>query len=1631
MAPDGSVNKGNSSGPDEAALVESLAQLTYGWTPAAGVAKESLTVARAALAGSLLAGKTLTELHPVTVSSNAAAPVDPEFKNELSGIASSVLAASKSNTIAVVRSEIAATLNNPTGRPQWTSGAQVLQSYGPFQDLQGVLHWVELLPITRSIQFAFDTSASPFGVFPVHSLILPQPHPTSLTLGSGSVWFLANMLASTLPVGNFTGFTIVGGKLTSSAPMDLSNGVYVIPAGATLTATLSLKAAPAVTGNAGQDAAASAFTPPSHVHIIFSQSAASFQAVNDCLATAYGTSVSLQWNHNSPSQVDALPMIVVPCDPTPGSFTFAAVKSTLFMPAASALINMAGWALPLAATAISSLPEVNGSGSGLIEFGTGATLMTPVELQAVAVTRGLIEISTGGLFELYSGSAKPAKTVYQLWPLPAPSQLNTTLEFTTLKQFLFAFWSSPSEELFLSEGLVAAHLDRPKSATGTAFPFVTGGLLLLTHTNTADRLFLVSPRADNPKNIIPLSLTNALLGVDDPTILMITGRLNGLNLQNAAVGWFFNLRWLLATLPDPYAANFDLTVIPRELPSTIGILWAQISWTGAGADPNLGFVWLPPPQSLPVAATPFPESIQIAAGTTVASRVTKGGPALLDLSTRVDLFGVAVAPEIGRLAESGGERSLWTAGTVSTAPSLALTGMSLSLNSGIIATFALPQSSWEPMESTTEPPGPIFCEPASDGLPLLVSSPDFQQLIPFSPAPVLISNIENVASGHPFAALFSLPFGLNALIIQPNHQILTKRGVVQSSFLFEGGQFGQNRPHFAESFVPNPPPATPDLQGAWQLTLKPVQPDRTDAMFPGLTELDIAHGPHIGPTPNGYGYTIIGAQSGVGTMFQDQFGGGQGSGVPLRRIDFSGYGASIFSEWNKPDQTVGIVKVDFETSIGRTGHEVIQAVSVIYPYCIHVVRTITMTRHNAGWVQRTDSGWKAVSPGDFQFPPDISAKWTNAVHPGAFAGALNVRNIRDQADIINIAPNYQFRKVLFDADLGINSSLNVINGGFSAPVQGVSNPPVLVASKDMTGWVQITPLVPPGSSPGPYIMQALFEETGAFTPTIASSIEVGQSGSVAGTILRCSAFEVSIITQSNTGAPVPAIGVALRGAPQIPRGGGWSLGQRNYVNPAPAALPGDFPLPLVQPSGVTNLWYIANVTDVLQLSQPDTFYSLMHSTGTQKVLFESPQIPVAATTPGLQFPKPGPAKSGGAPANSGSPNLGDIASILTSTGLFPDIANAISLIQGAMEQINTIGQGFVYSKTYSFDHNQKVTLIDLGIINIALQYADVGNAALGGFSPPPAQLTYTVDSSNSPSWTLGVGPLSFLVTVPMFGSTPLLTITGGFYADEHTTAGLTNLNVQMGDALSVVKDVFSRLQTLAQFLPDGAGAQLDVALSDGKLTVSDTFSISDLPLGVGDLTDVSLDLGLTVTLQPLSVDFAVGIGNPDNPFNWIVSPLAGNGLMDIGVRANQPSLTIQAGIGLGLAIDLGIASGSASVTIAFQLDASGNTITLIAILSGQASVDVLEGLASASLTLSAAMGLGLTPAVPKLDFSPPLKPPPAPLPTQVTIESETITLIASCSVGIHISICWVVSVSWDGSWQFKQNVNTPQITVGI
>ncbi len=221
----------------------------------------------------------------------------------------------------------------------------------------------------------------------------------------------------------------------------------------------------------------------------------------------------------------------------------------------------------------------------------------------------------------------------------------------------------------------------------------------------------------------------------------------------------------------------------------------------------------------------------------------------------------------------------------------------------------------------------------------------------------------------------------------------------------------------------------------------------------------------------------------VTTIFNGEFFDKQG-GVPLTRFDLSGYGASIFSNWqDKGAEFATTSQAEFEVFVGRTAHEVIQVKSLLYPWGIRVVRTITLFRSGSGYEYRYDSGWKAESDGKFNFgftPKTAQGSATDAapvvpyhIHPGTIQGLYNIKNIVAATDDIKpfastmdinnwydfdagnktIFPynagsktvNIELDPVYFDADINIENT-----------IQGQVNN--LVPSKKILGFVQLLPI---------------------------------------------------------------------------------------------------------------------------------------------------------------------------------------------------------------------------------------------------------------------------------------------------------------------------------------------------------------------------------------------------------------------------------------------------------------------------------------------------------------------------------------------------------------------------------------------
>jgi len=909
------------------------------------------------------------------------------------------------------------------------------------------------------------------------------------------------------------------------------------------------------------------------------------------------------------------------------------------------------------------------------------------------------------------------------------------------------------------------------------------------------------------------------------------------------------------------------------------------------------------------------------AGTKSLLAIERQRLALLDLSTNADLFGVEFLP--GRTA------------------TIAIDQMALTIPGSGLAVFTVPQISWEPMKSQPPVAG---LHSDTDGGPSTFSV-ETVNLVRIEPAAALHFLEDEVGSGANFKGHFTLPFGLVA-------------DVQAGQFPQTGGTFQLTQPAFK------------NLSGGLQLTLGAPHPEAEDASLPGTCQA-------IDP----YGTAVL--SSDVAIMFNDEFLTGTINEqppppprIPVKRIDFSGYGASMFSDWRDSKTEVGIVKAQFDVIVGRTGFEVVKAQSNLYPWAARVVRTITIERQGAGWILRTDSGWQASSEGVFVFPAKEQPDYAGHVHPGAVLGVTNIRNIREVTGGLITVFGLEYQQVLFDADVIIDTAFHVTQG---AHVEAGRQ---LVPSRDVGGYVQLTP----GDGASRQQLAELLKKTGPVGGPVAC---VGNVGGPGGPQLTAVSMDASI----NKTGPDAELVAALRGSLALPKEGAWTVAKKVGTD-VPAALDPKFHLPLIKNDNLDpSKWHFADPADIAQITTPNIAYGLVQATGTQKMFFAQPFVDQTAPA---KFNLPAP------------PHFADVGALLNATGLFPDLGAALPF--NTIPSLGVSGTDISFNPApFQITGQPPKSLVDFGPVKVLLDYSDGGklDPDTGTRAVPiPSTLDVKVTPGANPTWSMSLDPLNLIVVTP-FGdqNDPILRLVGGAKADSNSAPTLTSLDVQYGGALSIVQQVFSKLEQIASFLPGAPFSHLQVNFSNGRLTIQDVFALPELPLGFGYVTDVSLILGAAIQLSPQSLDFTAGIGSEQKPFHWLVSPLSGTGVVQVGVRNGDLAILIEAGIGAGLAIDLAIASGSASVVIAIQINNEVNPFQIKAILTGQASVDVLDGLASASITLSAA--LGITPD--KL-----------PIP-------DALTLFAGVSVGIHLTVCWLVSVDFDGSWGFSETFQKPGI----
>lgn len=590
-----------------------------------------------------------------------------------------------------------------------------------------------------------------------------------------------------------------------------------------------------------------------------------------------------------------------------------------------------------------------------------------------------------------------------------------------------------------------------------------------------------------------------------------------------------------------------------------------------------------------------------------------------------------------------------------------------------VRAFTVPQIAWEPVFNLTPPvqpmdPDAFFNYYPNDGGPTRIFNITQEPVI-LAPRPVVKNLIDKFQDPKTQTySIFTLPFGLRAIAAISKGGVETIKPDLQ-----------YNNPSFKK-----------DLTGGIQIKAtagnynsgKALQAEalrRDSPMFPGYT-LQLNNILKMNGVANGTS-TLGDSVSRIfnKNFWEDPIAFNAQKGVPVTRIDWSGYGTNMFSNWLSPSAVIAQTsQARFDVMMGRTGHEIIQVRSVLLPWGIRVVRTITLFRTSSNYVYRVDSGWQAESDGIFDFRytyqniggVEVEASKPYTIHPGVLRGLFNIRNIKEDASIedfttfnqvnngdiiivdgkeINYAgapfqQEVRCRPVWFDADIEVENIVQGQHASFNR--DGIKTG--RVSSRKILGYVQLAPsgvLISPQQ-----LTQLLNAQGGAISGSINCQVSLHNSNQQ----MRINAFDINTSVDKN-GQPIFV--AAIRGNVLLPKDGSWSMVQHSAGTGEVTQLPESVTVPVIREGewvpekvvkaadAVKALVRIASPMELVRDVAANTInFGFLQSTGTQKALFLTPAF--ANNVNQLMSKTP--------------PLFADAYRLMTGKGIFPNIGDAVT-----------------------------------------------------------------------------------------------------------------------------------------------------------------------------------------------------------------------------------------------------------------------------------------------------------------------------------------------------------------------------------
>ncbi len=1511
-------------------LYTSVANLT----PAAGASGTALDNARKAVVIAGITGqqdvlRTRTSAATIPPASGAAARAIGELVSQIG--------TTKPVPQRVIQRDFGTPISPDPRTGATIGGGQAPSStLGPFLDAFGRPVLIDIFALPTMIGIERTGSAQPF-------LYVEVPPPsgtgTTLTLTAGSIWIAASLLAPGVPANSFVGLRIKSGTVNFGTAVPLGTSPIVCPAGAVLTVSLTLEPAPVPAGSGpGADARAAKVIVPTQVTLTLSATSATLTSTGAVSITAFGTTVAMKQQGTAGHFNPVFGRVDFPFTHTPANFTAVASHGTLATFTGTAAISGAAWSLPITTSAPTSLGAASGAGGVSLNLQAGLSV-TWTDHPSPAQCGVCVLLAEPGLLALGGASAREASI-----PQSVPLWAQSTLRLTAPAPFPFRFVSDATgQESWAFLKPLVATLDAPRTVNNARTRLAGPALIVLLQNATQTVLFVeaVAPQAEQ-NSIQSYCLKNLLLKASNPLVLVAAVVLTGTGAGGGAVSLQFNLRLALPILPDPYATNLLFSLGNTREATTLGTLTVVLRWQATQppvidvllpTNAQQGFVPASPSvaPSAPTGTTAAARSADAVARDALQAQFDRtvggnlNGVTLLDLSTNVSQFGVSIG---GRTADE--------VAVVPAAPSIAELFLQEPGNSVRVVT--LPAVQWEPVitpDQTSPFPSPLSF--ANSG-PSVVFATNSVTLVPIAPRPAIDALL--TAYNTEFsqvAALFTLPFGIEALAELQRTKLINIRSP----------SISEVQPRFTAS----------GLVGGDQISIRAAQPfiifgDGSPSLPGAAIQLQNALAAGA-PTTT----TVL---TPIDVTFNSNFGPGTTSPrVPVTRIDISGFGESLFSDWRNPTDAAAIIsKARFDVFVGRAAREIVQAYSVLYPYAVRVVRTITIERQN-GAVVRHDSGWQAVTDGHYAYP-----KPALVTHPGVVRSAVAIQNIRDTGQTYTTPDGSELMAVRFDC------SLTMENAVLGAGPNGV---PAL----DQLGYVQLTD--PPNNgqlAPAQYV--DLLTAAGPLGGLIDCTINIGGTGQ----LMRVTSVGVA----ASTGSSGPEFAMAAWGSPVLPGGGQWSFLLRPGGASAPEAVDPDQGVPLVRAGPATaappatSPYLFADPADLLHPDTPGSDYGLVHSTGTQRLLFPRPKLEATGVR---------------AVTSTQRPVLADPYALATATGLFPRIDACIPFPSASYSLAIGAGGNFTLQPapfTFTAPVLKRVLRESTTARSIAYT-ADENNT--------PAVVTLGIDTSAAVPWSVNITNLSLANESGSLGE--VTRIVGTVNSTSASPTQLADARFVFGPPLKPVAALVSFLEQFGSLPPPNVAMTNDWQLLAGITFDFTKYALFLSPPVVAFVKQFIVDLDVKMlsktkaTSSDFVMQFELTIKIP-TPFPPIVGIALAKVQLQMGDDGN--AWTFQLGAGVGVSFS----AGPFDVTAYYaqsQFLITGDTVFGLGASSlVKGTVDLV--VASVSLSIEAKIAL---------------------LKVTCNASDSSIWGVAQVTIAFEISICFVIDIEFDAQAEWTQNLD--------